>query len=502
MINDNLMMNSTAGNYLPTTKEAVQFLILFLSMIVVFYVNNVLAFKYLAMFILALLAFISNKKFIWIAIFWVIVDSVGGLFSEKVIGEAVAGIPIINISSGISVGIKDLLLLAMLFSLTPMNRFSRINYDHLLFYGLILFAALIGSLFFEASYKIVVSVVLRGYIIFLLYYTIRAEFKLQNLIQLFHLISLLLPVILIDQIFQAAFGIRLLTRYTDMQFKTVVNTFTGDVRAVSFGMNTIFFSFVYGLFLLTIKRAKDMKIASFFYGAMLVVMSVTSVMLSATRGILGVFGVILLFVSPYLVLKIRNVAIVLGVIFFLMNILGVVGLNVDYFYRNTVVRVLATVLPVLTGGGLNEMDTSGRTTELPDLLDGIRHSPIVGYGISNNLFGVYNSNFGGLNTAVQFGIPAAIMILIIVFSWMFKLNRINKRLPQFSIYQSMGRVVYATLIGMMVGYLTTYNYFTSFFAYDILRLIFIMIMSSMVFGFYRQYSAQQLFELQQNAKKK
>ena len=85
---------------------------------------------------------------------------------------------------------------------------------------------------------------------------------------------------------------------------------------------------------------------------------------------------------------------------------------------------------------------------------------------------------------------------------MFHLNRINRKLPQLSIYHSLGRVVYATLIGMMAGYLTTYNYFTSFFAYDILRLIFIMIMSSMVFGFYKQFNAQQMFELKQNAQKK
>jgi hypothetical protein len=486
MIDEAKLKYQNSGNYLPTLTETTKFVLVLVSMVLIFYLNRVMAFKYLAMIIYAILAFISHKKFTWIAIFWVIVDSVGGLFSDRATGESAVGIPVINVTSGISIGIKDLLLMAMIFSVTPMNRFSRINYDQLLFFGVILFAVFIGSMFYNASFKIMISVLIRGYLVFMLYYTIKTEFSLQTMFQLFHLISYLLPVILIDQIFQAVFGIRLITRFAQVQLKTLVNTFTGETRAYSFGMNTLFFTFVYGLLLLTIRRTKEMKIASFLYGAMLVVMSIASVMMEATRGLLGVFGIILLFTSPYLVLKFRNVAIVLGVIFFLINILGVAGLNVDYFYRNTVVRVMATVAPAITGGGFAEMDTSGRTAELPDMIEGIKASPIVGYGVSNNLFDFYNSNFGGLNTIIQFGFLGALLILIVILSWMFHLNKITKHLPQNSVYQSVGRVVYATLIGMMAGYLTTYNYFTSFFAYDVLRLIFIMVLSYFVFSYGRE----------------
>jgi hypothetical protein len=491
-LNDN-----SAGNYLPTTREIVGFVTIFLSMILVFYVNRVMAFKYLAMLFMAIMAFMSNKKFVWIAIFWVIVDSVGGLFTERAIGETAVGIPIINIASGISIGIKDLLILAMIFSVTPKNRYNKINYDHLLFFGMLFFATFIGSVFYDASYKIIVSVLIRGYIIFLLFYTIRNEFKIQTLFQLFHLISYLVPIILIDQIFQVVFGTRIITRYVSVELKMMVNTFTGETRAVSFGMNTLFFSFVYGLLLLTIRRTKDMKIASYFYGIMLVVMTITSVMLSATRGVIGVFGIILLFVSPYLVLKMRNIAIVLGVIFFLFNILGGVGLNLDYFYRNTIVRVMATVAPAIAGAGFSEIDTSGRNTELPEMIEGIRRSPIVGYGISNNLFDYYNSNFGGLNTIIQFGLVGFAIILVVLMLWILKLFRICRHIPNQSIYYSTGRVTYAVLVGMMAGYLTTYNYFTSFFAYDVLRLILVMFMSYLVFHNAREiiYSNQLSGEL-------
>jgi hypothetical protein len=501
MLDETQLKFKTAGNYLPSLWEIVQFALILLSMVLVFYVNRVMAFKYLAIIMLAILAFISNKKLIWIAILWVIIDSVGGLFSDRATGEVAIGIPVINISSGISIGIKDLLLMAMIFSITPINRFSRITYDHLLFFGVILSAVFIGSTFFDVNFKILISVVVRGYFIFLLYYTVKAEFSLQKLFHLFHLISLLLPIILLDQIFQIIFGTRIITQFAGVQIKTLINTFSGETRAFSFGTITLFFTFIYGLLLLTIKRTKEMRLASFFYGTMLVLMSLTSIMLSATRGVIGVFGIILLFVSPYLVLKFRNIAIVLGVIFFLLNILGGVGLDVDYFYRNTVVRVMATVVPALTGSGLSEMDTSGRTDELPALLEGIKGSPIVGYGISNNLFDYYNSNFGGMNTIIQFGFAGAILILIVILSWMFHLNKVTKHLPKNSIYQSTGRVVYASLIGMMVGYLTTYNYFTSFFPFDVLRLIFIMYMSYLVFSYGREISWLQLLEAKADIRK-
>ncbi len=259
-----------------------------------------------------------------------------------------------------------------------------------------------------------------------------------------------------------------------------------ETRSTPYGINTVVFSFLYGLMLLSVHNRNNISIASYSYGAFLVVATVFSVLLSATRGFIFVFAAILIVVSPHLVIRFRNIAITLGIIIVLLNILGSFGLGIDYFYRNTIARVMLTVAPALSGQGLSQIDTSGRNLEIPIVLETIKGSPLIGYGISTKTLVSLNNNFGGLNSFIMFGILGVILILFLLLRWVVKLNRELKYIPKTSVHYAMGHVVFAALIGMLLGYITTYDYFTSSTDYDVFRLVIVSALSFFVFEYGRQ----------------
>jgi len=491
MLNQNeLVSASQEQNYLPSIKEVFSFVGLFAAIITLFYFNNIPFFKYIAVLGLTALIFFSNKKLIWMAIFFVIIDRVGGFFNESTIEQALVGFPLITVMPGFSIGVKDLLLLALVFNLKTKHRFKELNADHIIIISLIVYATIVGGLLFGAHYKDIVTYVLRGYFIFALYFILREEFNISYLIKFFHLITLLLPFILLDQIYAAVTGNRLLDQFLGLNLMVIKNTLTLENRASPFGYNTVIFSFLYGLLLLSIRRKQHVKMASSTYGAFLLVASSFSILLSATRGSMMVFGVILLFSAPFLIVRFRNVAITLAVFFFMLNVLGTFGLNWDYFYRNSISRLMSTISPAFAGKELSEVASSGRDIELPILITHISESPVMGFGISSDTRAKYNNNFGGLNTFLQFGILGFLVVFFSLLRWFARVGYVVKRLARDSVYYSLGRITFASLMGMSLGYATTYNYFTSFDNWDVLRLTIIMFMSFLVFQYYRMQRAE------------
>jgi hypothetical protein len=488
--NESILM-SPEQSFLPTSKESGSFFLLFLSMVALFYLNNIIAIKYFAVIALSMMAFTSRKKLIWIAIYFVIIDMVGGFFTEGTLSQAAVGLPILTLIPGVTIGFKDILLLALILNVHNKISLKKLNSDQLLIILLIIFASFVGMVIFGSSYKVLVAVVFRGYFILLLFYIIKKEFYIETLFKFMHLISYMIPFIIIDQIYTAITGSRILDRLLHLNLVVDINTITLESRASPYGYNTVFFSFIYGLIILSVPKGFTVKIARYGYGAYLVTISAISVLLSATRGDIGVFAIILLFSSPYLIIRFRNLAITIGIFLIMLNILGAFGLNWNYFYRNTITRIMTTISPALAGKEFSEIDTGGRDLELPAIIDDIKKSPFVGYGFSSDLSHVYNNNFGGINTIIQFGVFGFIMVLFSLLRWLSSLRRKIRNIPRQSIYFMVGNGVFAALIGMMLGYFTTFNYFTSYYKNDVLRLTIIMAMSAFVFNYYndtKEYS--------------
>jgi len=474
------------NNYLPSPRLTLNFMLIFVFLVFIFYINNITALKYFSMLSVAVIAFFSRNKLQWLVVYFIIIDQVGGFFTETAVSATNIGLPALTLFAGVTIGIKDLLLLALVLSISTGRKFKKITTDHVLIALIIIFSTMVGFLVYEANYKSVVTFILRGYFILLLFFVIRENFTAQQLFSFFHLVSLLLPFIIVDQIFTAVTGTRLLERFLGLNLKVAVNSITMETRSTPYGINTVVFSFLYGLMLLSVHNRNNISIASYSYGAFLVVATVFSVLLSATRGFIFVFAAILIVVSPHLVIRFRNIAITLGIIIVLLNILGSFGLGIDYFYRNTIARVMLTVAPALSGQGLSQIDTSGRNLEIPIVLETIKGSPLIGYGISTKTLVSLNNNFGGLNSFIMFGILGVILILFLLLRWVVKLNRELKYIPKTSVHYAMGHVVFAALIGMLLGYITTYDYFTSSTDYDVFRLVIVSALSFFVFEYGRQ----------------
>lgn len=487
MLTQNKLTPNIPGqlSYLPSLKETLTFLSLFAAIVFLFYINDIMAIKYIAMLIFSALAFASRRKLIWVVILFVIVDRTGGLFTEQTLETAMVGLPLLTVGSGLSLSFKDLLLLALIFSALLRNRIKLNRADHYVILGLISFYLLVGWFLYGTSLEMTLIIVLRGYLFLLLFFIMKSDFTVNDLFKFLHLISLLLVFVLADQIFAVVTGQRLLAMFMELDLGVSQNTLTLEARVSPFGINTVIFSFMYGLMLLSVHKRYNYKLASNTYAAFLVVTSLFSILISQTRGAIGVFAVILLFSAPYLIVRFRNIAITLGIFFLMVNILGLFGLNWDYFYRNTFARVMTTVSPIITGSEFTELGTGGRDSETIQILQHVKASPFVGYGSGSETRGIYNNNLGGVNALAQFGAMGFLVLILALLKWYSDLLRVKRRIPKDTLYYAMGHVVFAVLMGMMLGFLTSFNYFTSTNYRDIIRLVIIMAMSSFVFDYYK-----------------
>ncbi len=486
---NNASPGQTAVNAIPSFQDIAGFVIMFLAVVAIFYMNSISMIKYLAMLAITAIVLTGRKNFIWVLLYFSILDRVGGFFTESTLELGSTGLPLLTLAPGVSIGFADLLLLALVFNLKSRNRFRPINADHILIGCLVLGATLIGTILYGFQYRFIIAFVFRGFFILALFFVIKADFTPEMLIKLLHMISLLLLFVLADQIYSVVAGQRLLERLLNLNLVLAKNTLTSEVRAAPYGSGVVFISFVYGLFLLAVRKGSEYRVATYTYGAFLVVAASLSILISQTRSALGVYAVILLVSAPFLIIRFRNLAITMGIFLLLVNLLGAFGLTWDYFYRNTVARLMTTISPLLAGSEFSELGTGGRDVELPILIEHIKRSPFLGHGMTSQLSEIYNNNIGMVNSIAQFGIIGFTVIILALFNWFITLNRCVKQLPKQTVFYSLGRIIFAALMGMMLGYVTTYNYFTSPAKWDMIKLAIVMTMSSFVFDYYRRFKS-------------
>lgn len=466
---------------LPQNSETTFYLTTVLLMFAIFYLTPVVAIKYV---LIAAVGFsiVTSKNIIpWLAIYFFVSDNVFGLFTETT-REALAqtGPPLITLGVGFSTGLTDIMLMSFIFrALLKTNiRFSRNT--QVLILIILLSAIVVGGVIYNTSLSAIITNVLRGYMNLLIFYVISKEIGTDGIFRLLHLISLPLLLVVFDQGYAAVTGTRILQQVLGLNLSVAFFGEGMGIRSSPYGHNTVLFSFIYALLVLSLKIRKDLPRASTIYASLLIAFCLVSVVLASTRNVIALYLIIIILSTRKLLLRFRTIAIALAIILLVIYGFNSLGLDVTNYIRISLYRFSGTLNPALQGKDLGDIDLSGRQSEIPKILDGIKRSPLIGYGLSERARFYLNNNFGILNTVLIFGIIGAMIILGIILIWIAEIRQLSRQTTEYR--SALARLIYATLVGMLVGYLTTYDHFTTATGLVSIKLTFLMGFSAVLFS--------------------
>jgi len=186
-----------------------------------------------------------------------------------------------------------------------------------------------------------------------------------------------------------------------------------------------------------------------------------SVFISATRIWIIIFSVILILYGlkhRHGVLNIAKVIIIFAIIIVMLVKTGVI--SPAYLMKGPITRIQQ--LFALVQGRIYEVPTfqSRVMRQLPILIDIIKENPFIGYGISYISEEYYNVNLGCINTILMFGILGFLVFVYFFVRYFKLLNSTLKRMHLTNPYRNFIQMMAITWIGILIGYFSTWDFFT------------------------------------------
>lgn len=405
----------------------------------------------------------SKKDYFWFAFFFIIINTPGYLFFESS-SVALKRLPIYNVLPGVSFSVIDLFILSSLakafyykIGIHKTFTVSR-SVKFLLFYLVLVtlpMTIIIGNE--ESSF-------LNNFRPYF-YYSMAISFfmlisKPEDLYKMGYVMIPFLFFTLFDQLFLLTSGKLFISIVNPETIRYIVkNTVTGGARAYFSGFLLVFYCFLFGL---QLRMNRKYELLSGI-GYLIIIMAFTTFILSATRSYLMIPLVSLLGyllysrqAAPDLV-KLSLATVIFAVIFFSLNLI-----SWESFMKGIWPRFEAFFTVIFGGGDLQKFDTveSRLETDLPELLEGISKSPILGVGYSDLFRKYINDDLGFLNTILIFG---GVGFLFFVNFFVFFLKSLNKWSSS-KFADTDNKVVLKSVImiffGILLGYATTYDLFT------------------------------------------
>lgn len=429
--------------------------------------------NYLYFTVLLVLFWRSKKDYFWFAFFFILISSPGHLFVETS-ASAAKRLPLFNIVSGIGFSLFDVFILVSLakiyyfkagkgkkFILTKSAKF-------ILFYLLLVTLPITFIIGFEGTNTSFMNN-FRPYFYYVLVFSFfMLVNKTDELYRMGYLIFPFLIFTIFDQLFLLTTGKLFITIINPETIRYIVkNTVTGGARAYFSGFLLLFYGFFFGLQLRMNRKYEIMP----GIGYLFIILPMTAFVLSATRAylmmpLLTLFGFMLYSKKavPDLI-KLSLATLVFAVVFFSLDLI-----SWETFMKGIWPRFEA-FFTVIFGGGqeLEEFDTVGSRLEsdLPDLLEGISHSPILGAGFSGVFRRYINDDLGFLNSILVLGVVGFLFMLNFFFFFLKSANQwANKKYADQD-----NRVILKSVVmiffGILIGYATTYDYFTVMHTYRI-----------------------------------
>lgn len=419
-------------------------------------------FNYLYFLVLIGLFWISKKDYFWYGFYFILINTPAYLFFETS-GAASNRLPLYSLIGGLSFSVYDLFIFAAIAKVimkgTAKPFFVNKPIKYLLLYLVLVSLPITFIIGAENSNSFFNT--FRPYF----YYSILVTFYflVDNIKDVYKFGYLLLPYLVFtffDQLYLLTQGKLFISLVNPETVRYIVtNTVTGGARAYFSGFLLVLYAFIFGLQLRMNSKYEIFNGLTY----LIIFLALASVLLSATRSYLMIpLAIMIMFLFYYRkgmsdFIKLALIILLLGIVFFSLGLIPF-----EFFLEGIWPRFEAFFVTIFGGGNLAEFDTveSRLATDLPHLLEGISHSPIIGTGFSG-LFREYeNNDLGFLNSILLFGAVGFVFFLYYLIFLFVNLTRWSKSRFNNRDTKTILNSLRMAFFGIMLGYATTYDFFT------------------------------------------
>jgi hypothetical protein len=287
---------------------------------------------------------------------------------------------------------------------------------------------------------------------------------LNEIEDIFKFFELILPIaffILFSQVYYISNGgVRLISLFNpEANQQLLINTITGELRALIVGFLALFCCYFGAFFLMQFKQNRKRK----HYYNIITIVCFLSVLLSATRFAFGVFLFIALLIYSKKLKDLPKIIMFIGAIVLISMLLVKFGIFSEGYLKSSLWGRVSQVFDLASGKG-GQIDTfASRLEQLRYMAEGIRGSPFFGYGFSKEALQYSNNNWGFPNTIMMFGFFGFFMFIFLFKSYIKIITSIIRKPYVDPEMKAALKVLLATFAGMLLGYFTTWDFFSFFY---------------------------------------
>jgi hypothetical protein len=430
-------------------------LLLVFTILVVYFSPNLIS---QFIFVVFLAMFYNSKKdFFWIAFVFVLYVEPNGFFSGELLSEF-QRIPVYNLGGKLALDFYDFFFLAVFLKILFRKRWKKLIFSRPL---LIIFGFLIVSYFYSMVLGMTLSShfsTMRNWLPFVLFLCLPSLMdEEQDYFKFMYLLFPMVLFVLLGQIFEIIFNVKLASLLVGnaslIASLSDIPEYEGLIRVVNASYLS-FFCLLFSLIILNLKNRKYNKI----YIYIVLSASLFSIYLSATRGWIIAFMIILLL--HFLFVE-RNLSSVLGKI---GSIAILIMLLMQFFpvlrkQTGNVTDRLLTMQSLMKGdvtaqGTLSRLDVRG-----PKIMKFYWEKPILGWGVSFESYRNWDGHVGNQSLLMQGGI-IGFMIFMYYFYSLIKISlRVEKRVSRNNMYKNTLYILSIVLFGLFIIHSTSAQMF-------------------------------------------
>lgn len=414
---------------------------------------------------LLIIFWFSKNDYFWFAFFIIIFLTPGGFFSETS-GDAVRRLPIFTLMPKASFSVLDLFLIVSLIKTIVKGEFRKMrdvyNMKYIFIFLIYIF---IVTFYHGLNIKNFLGFILRGLFFYTFFFTFPALVKTKK--DIYRFMYLFFPFVfneIFSQIFLLETGQHIVSLFNPSVMGYVVqDQLMESIRPIANGYAILVLSFMFGFVFLENPERLSPKVYIIF----LLIVTSTSVILSATRQTIIMFSFILviyfMFVSKEKPGVIAQFFIVIFIVASLMAFLDVFDFA-GAFGRSY--NRLAGAVDIQNGELQPEDSLDYRlTVRLPIILANISRSLFLGYGFSDKFFEYYDGHIGGIFVGLlQVGVFGYIFYIAFVYN---VFNKSISYIKKFSENNSSLIPIKALLTGIS-GYVLVNIFIDPIFMYNFL----------------------------------
>ena len=400
--------------------------------------------------VLFFLFWYSKSDYFWFAFFLIISAFPGGFFLEMS-GTALRRLPVFSPIPKISFSVMDIfLIIALIKAIIRGKKTKLIDVFRLKNIAILIPYIIIVSVFYGVSLKAFLNGTARGFFFYTLLFSFPA--LIYNRKEIYKFMVLFFPFAILEimaQIFTLKTGMEFATVFHSGAASEILNSVTGEIRAIPSGYINIRLAYVFAFVLLESKE----NIVPKLYSYLIILISLSSVIISATRSAIIMYIFIFIAYFVFIARKKPNVFLQIfissAVFIMLLDTFNVLDLNniLDSSYNRFVGAVS------MEDGSVKAEDTFDNriSNRLPILWDNIKKSILIGYGFSDKYFNIYDGHLGGVFVGLlQAGVFGYSLYVIFIINIYRKCFWYIKKIPKDSSFYGIIKVFTLSFIGYMI----------------------------------------------------